>query len=145
MAFLTTSLPIDLITLISLLVNAVTIYKWIVDKEDRKKTNEQAFHMVRGLALANTRRGGMIVNQIQALQAQDQPNGPMMMLLQNMYSDTNANIESLLAAAKALKPEEADKLPYDGNALLSESMVANADNQIKIRDLNRKLTEPIAE
>ena len=58
-----------------------------------------------------------------------------MVLLQNMYSDTNANIETLLAAAKALKPEEASKLTYDGNVLLTESMVANAEIRLKIRKI----------
>ena len=141
MGLFTTSFQIDAITLVSLLVNAVTIYKWMTDSRARKKSNDQAFHMVMGLALANTRRGGMVVNQIQSFQSQANRDDGSLMLLQNMYADTNANVETLLAAAKALKPEEAGRLPYDGNALLGESMVANYENQIKQKELSKKLTE----
>ena len=58
------TISISIITLISLIVNAVTIYRWIIEHKVKKKQNDQAFHMIMGLALANTRRGSMIVNRI---------------------------------------------------------------------------------
>ena len=46
-----------------------------------------------------------------------------MIFLENMYGDARSNIDSLLATAKALKPEEAKKLPFDGDALGVQSII----------------------
>ena len=78
-------LSLSLITLLSLLVNAITIYRWISEKKEKNRINEQACHMIRGLALANTRRGAMIINRIQALKSQGKQNEEAMIFLENMY------------------------------------------------------------
>ena len=132
---------ISLITLISLLVNAVTIYRWIIESKVKKEQNDQAFHMIMGLALANTRRGSMIVNRIRVLQEQGKQNEESMIFLENMYADSKSNIESLLASAKALKPDSADKLPFDGDALLSKSRMENTNLMVRIKELEDKLSE----
>ena len=133
--------PITLssITLISLLVNAVTIYRWFMEHKNREKVNDQAFHMIRGLALANTRRANMTVRRIQTLEAEGKLNEESMIFLENIYSDAKSNIETLLATAKALKPGEAGKLPFDGDALLTESIINNYELQIKQQELQSKL------
>lgn len=117
----------------------MTIYQWITENKEKKKLNDQAFHMIMGLALANTRRGSMIVNRIKALQEQGKQNEESMIFLENMYADSKSNIESLLASAKALKPDEADKLPFDGDALLNKSRFENSNLMIRIRELEEKL------
>ena len=133
------TISISLLALISLLVNAVTIYRWIMDYRTREKINDQAFHMIRGLALANTRRANMTVRRIQTLEQENKLNEESMIFLENIYSDAKSNIETLLATAKALKPSEAAKLPYDGDALLSESIINNCELQLKQRELEKKL------
>jgi hypothetical protein len=132
---------ISVITLISLLVNAVTIYRWITEYKIKKKQNDQAFHMIMGLALANTRRGSMIVNRMNALKEQGKQNDESMIFLENMYADSKSNIESLLASAKALKPESADHLPYDGDALLNKSRIESTNLMVKVKELEDKLSE----
>lgn len=134
------SISLSLITLISLLVNAVTIYRWVSEHRKRAKVNDQAFQMVRGLALANTRRSNVIVTRIRSLESQGKQDEEAMIFLENMYSDAKSNIESLLAAAKALKPEEANKLPYDGDSLLNQSMIESYTLQIKQHELQDKLS-----
>ncbi|MFH0787709.1 MAG: hypothetical protein V2B13_08840 [Pseudomonadota bacterium] len=135
------SLSLSVITLLSLLINAVTIYRWISEKKDQNRINDQAFHMVMGLALANIKRGSMIVNRIKALTEQGKQNEEAMIFLENMYADNKSNIEYLLAAAKALKPEEAQKLPYDGDALLNRSIIENANLTIQANEAKMKQKE----
>jgi len=141
MEFFTTNLSISLVTLISLMVNGVTIYQWISRKNEIDEKNNQAYEMIRGLALASTRRGAMINRRLKILQDEGKINEESMIFLENMYADTTSNIESLLAAAKALNPKNAKNLPFDGNALLGESIVANYENQIKQQELVNKVRD----
>jgi len=129
------SISISIITLISLVVNAVTIYRWVSERSREAKINDQAFHMVRGLALANTKRVSVIVKRIQSLESQGKQDTDGMIFLENMWSDSKSNIESLLAAAKALKPGESNKLPYDGDSLLTQSMIENHKLEIEQKKL----------
>lgn len=132
-------LKISLISLISLLVNAVTIYRWISESRKQTRINDQAFEMIRGLALGNTRRCNMIVQRIRSLEQRGKTDEDAMIFLENMYADAKSNIESLLATAKALRPGQANKLPFDGDALLTQSMIENLELQLKRKQLEEKL------
>ena len=103
--------------------------------------NDQAFQMIKGLALASTRRCNVVVGRINSLRDQGKQDDEAMIFLENMYSDAKSNIESLLAAAKALRPEEVKNLPYDGDALLTQSMIENYELQIRQQELAKKLNE----
>lgn len=132
-------LAISLITLISLLVNAVTIYRWISESRKQTRINDQAFEMIRGLALGSTRRCNMIVQRIRSLEQRGKTDEEAMIFLENMYADAKSNIESLLATAKALRPDQANKLPFDGDALLAQSIIENLELQLKRKQLEEKL------
>lgn len=134
------SMTLSVITLISLVINGVTIYRWIADYRDRERINDQSFHMIRGLALASTRRANMTVRRIQALEKTEQPNEQAITALQDIYADAKSNIETLLAIAKALKPNEAGRLPYDGDALLTQSIIENQQLQLKQQELAQRLS-----
>jgi len=133
------SLSLSFITLISLLVNAVTIYKWVSDNKDKSIMNNQAYEMVRGLALANSKRANMIVTRINALKEQSKDHEEAMIFLENTYSDAQSNIEALLATAKALKPEKTKELPYDSQSLLGESMVESDKHRLQQEELAVKI------
>ncbi len=137
MDFLTTSnISLSLITLISLLVNAVTIFRWISGSRNEKNINEQSFHMVMGLAFANSKKSNMISSRMITLKKDGKENHEVMLILENMYADSISNIESLLATAKALKPLLAKELPYDGQSLLARSL-----GESKIEQFNQQLAE----
>src|SRR5688572_19616005 len=106
------NMTLSILTLVSLLINAVTIYKWVSEALNQTKINDQAFEMIRGLALASTKRANMIVRRIDAQAAKGVPDQEAMIFLENMYADAKSNIESLLATAKALRPDKADSLPF---------------------------------
>ena len=142
--FISNNLTLSLLTLISLLVNAITIYRWISEWLKQTKINDQAFEMIRGLALAGTRRVNMVVRRISALETKETPDKEAIIFLENMYADAKSNIESLLATAKALRPDKADSLPFDGDALLNQSVIENQkldiqrkENELKIRNLSQ--------
>jgi rubrerythrin len=135
------TLSLSFITLLSLLVNAVTIYRWISGSKKQNRVNDQAFHMIRGLALASTRRSAMIVNRIRALEKEGKQNEEAMIFLENMYSDTQSTIETLLAASKALKPEEAKNLPFDGESLFSQSVIESTTLKIQQQELLDKMAK----
>ncbi|MCG7895321.1 MAG: hypothetical protein JAZ12_12790 [Candidatus Thiodiazotropha taylori] len=109
---------LSVITIISLVVNAVTIYRWIADYLHRETLNDQAFHMLTGLAKSMSKRVSMIVKRINMLQEQNKENDDSMIFLENMWGDSMATIDNLLATAKALKPSSAKDLPYDASDLL---------------------------
>lgn len=136
------SISLSVITLVSLLINAITIYRWITDYLNKEKVNDQAFHMIRGLALANTRRVNMTVRRIQALEKENKLNEEVMIFLENIYSDAKSNIETLLATAKALKPSEAGSLSFDGDSLLTQSIIENLQLQVKQQELQQQLDKP---
>ena len=133
------NMTLSILTLVSLLVNAVTIYKWVSEALKQTKINDQAFEMIRGLALASTRRANMIVRRIDAQEAKGVPDQEAMIFLENMYADAKSNIESLLATAKALRPDKADSLPFDGDALLAQSILENQKLQIMQQENAAKL------
>lgn len=135
------NLSMSMITLVSLLVNAVTIFRWVTESREKSRLNDQAFHMVMGLAHASTKRANMIVKRINALQDQGKSNEESMIFLENMYSDTKSTIESLLAAAKALKPDNAANLPFDGDALLNLSRIENRNLDLKAAELENKIKD----
>lgn len=117
-------ITLSVVTIISLGINAVTIYRWINDYFRREALNDQAFHMLNGLAKSISTRVSMIVKRIKILQEQDKENDESMIFLENMWADSMATIDNLLAAAKALKPKCAKDLPYNSSELLR----INAEN-----------------
>ena len=80
------------------------------------------------LANANTQRTTMIVRRIKALKQQGKDNDQVMLLLENMYADSKSNIETLLSTAKALKPDQAQRLPYNSDMLLAQSIAETEKN-----------------
>lgn len=135
-------ITLSVLTVVSLLVNAVTIYRWVTDYKNREKLNDQAFHMIRGLALSHVRRGTMVVRRIRALEQEQKLNSEAMVFLENIYSDSKSSVETLLATAKALKPREAQQLPFDGDALLQQSMLESAQLQLREQEIRAKLNNP---
>jgi hypothetical protein len=111
-------ITLSVVTIISLVVNAVTIYRWVADYLHRESLNDQAYHMLTGLAKSISKRVSMIVKRINILQEQNKNNDDSMIFLENMWGDSMATIDNLLAAAKALKPSSAKELPYDASDLL---------------------------
>jgi hypothetical protein len=109
---------ISVVTIISLIVNAITIYRWIADYLHKESLNDQAFHMLMGLAHSLTKRVSMIVRRMDILKSQDRINDESMIFLENMWADSMAATDNLLAAAKALKPRMAKSLPYSADELL---------------------------
>ncbi len=130
------SISLSLLTIISLIVNGITIYKWFSDRKKQDNINNQAYEMLRGLALGNTRRVNMIVKRIDILKKQESENEEFMIFLENMWGESKSNIENLLAATKALKPSKAKDLPYDGDALLNQSIFES--NKITLRRLEQE-------
>lgn len=131
---MTESLPsgaitIGVITLISLAINIVTIYRWIADYLQRESRNDQAFHMIMGLANSVTKRTGMVVRRINIMKEQGRDNEESMILLENAWSDSMATADNLLAAAKALKPKLAPKLPYNAEDLFKRSQKVMQEKQ----------------
>lgn len=124
-----------LITLVSLVVNAVTIYRWVSDYLNREALNDQAFHMLYGLAKSVSKRVSMIVKRTNLLKEQERENEESMIFLENMWGDSMSTIDNLLAAAKALKPRKAAELPYDATDMLqiaaARSNTRLHNNQIK--------------
>lgn len=113
------NLSISLITLISLIVNAVTIYHWVSQNKQIKNLNKQSFHLLLGLAHSANKRSTMIVQRINSLKEQGRTSEESMIFLENMWADTRATADNLLAAAKALAPEKSDPLPYDSDDLMA--------------------------
>lgn len=132
-------LSFSIITFISLLVNAITIYKLWSDKHDHDRINDQAFQMIRGLALGACQRGRMFVERMTQLRAQNDNDNEKMMFLENSYADSNCMVENLLATAKALKSDQVDTLPYDGDCLAAEVTLQS----LKIRLEQKKLREQL--
>ena len=117
----TDGITLSLLTLISLGVNVLTIYRWVLDYKNKETLNDQAFHMLIGLANSVSKKVGMIVRRIDILKEQDRENDESMIFLENMWSDSMSTADNLLAAAKALKPRLASTLPHDSNDLLQVS------------------------
>lgn len=131
---MTESLPsgaitVGVITLISLAINIVTIYRWVADYLQRESRNDQAFHMIMGLANSVTKRTGMVVRRINIMKEQGRDNEESMILLENAWSDSMATADNLLAAAKALKPKMAPTLPYNAEDLFKRSQKVMQENQ----------------
>ncbi|MGJ8689990.1 MAG: hypothetical protein ACSHXZ_10755 [Gammaproteobacteria bacterium] len=114
-------ITLSLLTLLSLGINVLTIYRWIADHLNKESQNDQAFHMLIGLANSVNKRTLMIAQRMKALKSQDRGNADGMVFLENMWSDQMSTVDNLLASAKALKPKEASKLPYDSLELLKIS------------------------
>lgn len=127
-----TEITIGLITLISLGINVVTIYRWVSDYLKREAQNDQAHHMLIGLANSVAKRVSMIVKRMDSLELQKRSNDETMILLENMWADSMSTIDNLLASAKALKPKAANRLPHDAGELLK----VNAEKTSSL--LNRK-------
>lgn len=122
---MTGEITISIITLVSLVINAITIYKWVSDYLRREQLNDQAFHMLVGLAQSVSKRVSMIVKRTNILNEQDQPNIESMIFLENMWADSMSTIDNLLAAAKALKPKSVNSLPKDAADLLKMNALNN--------------------
>ena len=112
-------ITISLVTIISLGVNVLTIYRWVADHLNKEAQNDQAFHMLLGLANSVAKRVSMIVKRTNIMNAKNTESEEMMILLENMWADQMSTIDNLLAAAKALKPKSAHELPHDAGELLS--------------------------
>lgn len=121
------NISVSLITLLSLIVNAVTIYHWISQKKREKSQNKQAFHLLMGLAHSTNKRTSMIVQRIKSLKEEGRVNDDSMIFLENMWSESRATADNLLAAAKALSSEDAESLPYDSDELMA--IAASKTNQ----------------
>jgi len=124
---MTGEITISIITLVSLAINAITIYKWISDYSRREELNDQAFHMLIGLAQSVSKRVSMIVKRTNILNEEEKPNTESMIFLENMWADSMSTIDNLLAAAKALKPKTANSLPKDSTDLLKMNAMNNRD------------------
>jgi hypothetical protein len=122
---MTGDITISIITLVSLVINAITIYKWVSDYLRREQLNDQAFHMLVGLAQSVSKRVSMIVKRTNILNEQDKPNVESMIFLENMWADSMSTIDNLLAAAKALKPTSVNTLPKDSTDLLKMNALNN--------------------
>ncbi|WP_139169632.1 hypothetical protein [Microbulbifer yueqingensis] len=121
------NVSLSLITLLSLVVNAVTIYHWISQEKREKSQNKQAFHLLMGLAHSTNKRSSMIVRRIESLKEEGRVNDDSMIFLENMWSESRATADNLLAAAKALSSEDSESLPYDSDELMA--IAANKTNQ----------------
>jgi len=113
------NISISFITLLSLVVNAVTIYHWFSQAKKEKNHNKQAFHLLMGLAHSANKRSSMIVRRIDLLKADNRSNDDSMIFLENMWAESRATSDNLLAAAKALSTDNSDKLPYDSDELMA--------------------------